>query len=178
MATPCRAFACSTPRPHAASWFNRAVPHKLAGGLLLASALLAIAPQARADFFADNEARRAIHDLRQRHLALTEENGKLRESLQSTQSQVDTLRSELARLRQRDEQLARELAELRRTMPSATSSSAEDKTGNTVAGSALAAAASTTGTAAESPSRAEDSNGEKAAFDAALNKFRTDFCGG
>lgn len=172
MATPCRAFACSTPRPRTTPWFSRAVPHKLAGGLLLASALLAVAPQARADFFADNEARRAILDLRQRHLALTEENSKLRESLQSTQSQVDNLRSELARLRQRDEQLARELTELRRTMPSATSS-AEDKTGNTVAGSALAAAASTTGTAAEAPTRAEDSNSEKAAFDAALNKFRT-----
>ena len=100
MATPCRAFACSTPRPHTTPWFSRAVPHKLTGCLLLTSALLAVAPQARADFFADNEARRAILDLRQRHLALTEENSKLRESLQSTQSQVDTLRSELARLRQ------------------------------------------------------------------------------
>lgn len=177
MAMPCRAFAFSTTRQPIAAWPRHVVPQRLAGGVLLAALLAGVAPQARADFFADNEARRAILDLRQRHLALTEENSKLRESLQNTQSQLDTLRNELARQRQRDEQLTRELTELRRAMP--TTSSAEDKTGsNTVAGSALAAATSTAGTTTEAPARTEEGNSEKAAFDAALNKFRTsDYAG-
>lgn len=177
MAMPCRAFAFSTTRQPVAAWPRHVAPQRLAGGVLLAALLAGAAPQARADFFADNEARRAILDLRQRHLALTEENSKLRESLQSTQSQLDTLRNELARQRQRDDQLARELAELRRNMPSATNNT-EEKTASPVAGSALTAATSTAGSATEAPARAEDSHGEKAAFDAALNKFRTsDYAG-
>ncbi|MDO4769241.1 MAG: hypothetical protein Q4A11_02575, partial [Brachymonas sp.] len=177
MALPCKAPAFYTAR--AAAWPSRATPHRLAGSLLFIALLWAVAPQqARADFFADNEARRAILDLRQRHLALTEENGKLLESLQTTQSQVDTLRSELARLRQRDEQLTRELAELRRAMSTASNSAEEKANSNTVADSALAAASSTAGSATEAPARTEESSSEKAAFDAALNKFRaSDYAG-
>ena len=131
-----------------------------------------LAPQARADFFADNEARRAILDLRQRYLALSEENSKLRESLKTTQSQLESLRGEVSRIRNREEQQARELAELQKRLNQA---SAEDRS-SPPANQATPAA--TAGAAAEAPLRAEDAQSEKAAFDAALNKFRSnDYAG-
>lgn len=139
----------------------------------LLAVLIGIAPQARADFFADNEARRAILDLRQRYLALSEENNKLRESLKTTQSQLESLRGEVSRIRNREEQQARELTELQKRL---NQSSAEDRAGSTLASQATPAA--TAGAAAEAPLRAEDAQNEKAAFDAALNKFRSnDYAG-
>ena len=141
------------------------------GSVLLMALLGSAAPHAHADLFADNEARRAIIDLRQRYLALSEENSKLRESLQTTQTQMESLRGEITRVRSREEQLARELADLKRT--AAAAANAEEKTGsaNTVAGSPLSAAGSATAVA-EAPARPEETANEKAAFDAALNKFR------
>lgn len=87
---------------------------------------------AHAALFEDDEARRAILDLRQRveqqrqatqtlQQSLTEElrraneeNSTLRRSLLELQNQIEALRTELARLRGSDEQLARDLADVQR----------------------------------------------------------------
>lgn len=85
----------------------------------LAAAFLAAAP-ARAALFEDDEARRAILELRQRveqqRQALedlrraNEENATLRRSVLDLQNQIETLKSEIARLRGTDEQITRDLA--------------------------------------------------------------------
>jgi tol-pal system protein YbgF len=91
--------------------------------IALASSLFAVGAQAA--LFEDDEARRAILELRQRveqqRQGLTEElrrsneeNAGLRRSLLDLQNQIETLRSELARMRGQDEQLARELADVQR----------------------------------------------------------------
>jgi len=83
------------------------------------------APVAQAGLFEDDEARRAILELRQRidsqRQGLTdelrrsnEENAQLRRSLLELQGQIDALRSEVARLRGQDETLARDLSEVQR----------------------------------------------------------------
>lgn len=80
---------------------------------------------AQAALFEDDEARRAIIELRQRieqqrqGLAedlrrATEENATLRRSLLELQSQIEQLRAEVARLRGSDEQLARDLADVQK----------------------------------------------------------------
>jgi tol-pal system protein YbgF len=80
---------------------------------------------AQAALFEDDEARRAILELRQRveqqrqGLAedlrrANEENATLRRSLLDLQSQIEQLRGEVARLRGSDEQLARDLADVQK----------------------------------------------------------------
>lgn len=84
---------------------------------------------AQAGLFDDEEARRAILDLRQRVDAVrqeseqrdaqqatraAEENALLRRSLLELQNQIETLRADMARLVGQNEQLAREIAELQR----------------------------------------------------------------
>ncbi|MDB5900837.1 MAG: hypothetical protein JWP22_1428 [Ramlibacter sp.] len=80
---------------------------------------------AQAALFEDDEARRAILDLRQRMeqqrqgtadelRRATDENASLRRSLLDLQNQIEALRSELARMRGQDEQLSRELADVQR----------------------------------------------------------------
>ena len=80
---------------------------------------------AQAALFEDDEARRAILELRQRveqqRLSTedelrraTDENATLRRSLLELQSQIESLRAELARLRGQDETMARDLAEVQR----------------------------------------------------------------
>jgi tol-pal system protein YbgF len=95
---------------------------------LLATALAAASlfgATAQAALFEDDEARRAILDLRQRVEAqrqaqteelrrASEENSTLRRSLLELQSQIEALRAELARLRGQDETLARDLSETQR----------------------------------------------------------------
>ncbi|QKO21890.1 tol-pal system protein YbgF [Rhodoferax sp. BAB1] len=86
------------------------------------------APSAHA-LFNDDEARRAIIELRQRvessrseaeqraaeqATRSTEENAQLRRSLLELQSQIETLRAEMARLVGQNEQLTRDVAELQR----------------------------------------------------------------
>ena len=106
------------------SWRARA-------GLLLAVAALLAGP-ARAALFDDDEARRAILDLRtrveQQRLAneaalqrqtdelrrSTEENGLLRRSLLDLQNQIEALRGDIARLRGQNEQITRDLSEVQR----------------------------------------------------------------
>jgi tol-pal system protein YbgF len=90
--------------------------------LLLA---LAAAGSAQAQLFPDNEARKAIVDLRtateQQHKAqadlnkdLTEQIATLRRSLLELNNQLEALRGELARQRGGNEQLARDVSELQR----------------------------------------------------------------
>jgi len=80
---------------------------------------------AQAALFSDDEARKAILELRQRQDAhkqatdaatvrLDDENAQLRRSLLNLQGQIDALRTELSGLRGQNEQLARELAESQR----------------------------------------------------------------
>lgn len=101
----------------------------------LAALLLLAGSPATAALFGDDEARRAILDLRQRFEAhreaqtrqaeelrrqteelrkLNEEVVPLRRSLLDLQSQIDALRSELAQARGRNEELTRALAEVQR----------------------------------------------------------------
>ena len=82
--------------------------------MLLAAAAMLLAHPAHADLFADNEARRAILDLRQRYQMIDEENAEILANQQKMQKEIDTLRGELSRTRTREEQLARDIAELQR----------------------------------------------------------------
>ncbi len=98
---------------------------------LLAASLVAaslVGAPAQAALFEDDEARRAILELRQRveqqRLGLgglteelrraNEENGTLRRSLLELQNQIEALRSELARMRGQGETVARDLSEVQR----------------------------------------------------------------
>ncbi len=107
------------------SWRPLATTLLLAGGVLLAG-------PSRAALFEDDEARRAILDLRgkveqQRTAAdaaiqrqsedlrrAAEENGLLRRSLLDLQNQIEALRGELARMRGQNEQLTRDVSEIQR----------------------------------------------------------------
>jgi tol-pal system protein YbgF len=89
---------------------------------------LAASSVASAALFEDDEARRAILDLRQRVEAqrlagerqvdelrrATEDNAQLRRSLLDLQAQIESLRGEIARLNGQDERLARDLADVQR----------------------------------------------------------------
>jgi tol-pal system protein YbgF len=107
------------PMPAFASAIRRA------GGVLLALAVTS----ASAGLFDDEEARRAILDLRQRIDAArqeadqkngeetrraTEEGNQLRRSLLDLQNQLEAARAEIAKLRGANEQLARDLSEIQR----------------------------------------------------------------
>jgi tol-pal system protein YbgF len=103
--------------------------------ITLMSALLAAGP-ARAALFEDDEARKAILDLRARvqnideqqkarlteqsnaaaaaSAQLTEQIAALRRSLLDLNAQLENLRAEMARMRGQDEQLTRDVAELQR----------------------------------------------------------------
>ena len=94
-------------------------------GLLVGASLLAALAGADAALFSDDEARKAILDLRQRADAqkaatesiekrLTEENNQLRRSLLDLQNQIEALRAEQARLRGQAEQASRDIAEAQR----------------------------------------------------------------
>jgi tol-pal system protein YbgF len=98
--------------------------HRPVLAVVLATAAL-FSASAQAALFEDDEARRAIIDLRQRmeqqRQALsdelkraTEENASLRRSLLDLQSQIEALRSEAARLRGTDEQITRDLADVQK----------------------------------------------------------------
>lgn len=89
--------------------------------LLTAFLLSWVACTAQAALFEDDEARRAILELRQRQDAsqeesrrANEETGQLRRSLLDLQNQIEALRSELARQQGQNEQLARSVADLQR----------------------------------------------------------------
>ena len=80
------------------------------------------AASAQAALFEDDEARKAILDLRQRvdqnseqlKARLAEQGDQLRRSLLDLNNQIEALRTEMAKLRGQNEQLARDLAEVQR----------------------------------------------------------------
>jgi tol-pal system protein YbgF len=97
----------------------------MALGALGCALACTLALNANAALFEDDEARRAILEMRQRldgtQQRLTDElrkvnedNAQLRRSLLDLSTQIDTLRGELAKLRGQDEQLARDVAEVQR----------------------------------------------------------------
>lgn len=88
--------------------------------------LLGLTLSAQAALFDDDEARRAILDLRQKVDAsqlravedlrkVNDENLQLRRSILDLANQLETLRADQAKLRGQDEQLARDVAEVQRT---------------------------------------------------------------
>eukprot|EP01012_Entosiphon_sulcatum_P016875 TRINITY_DN21742_c0_g2_i1.p1 TRINITY_DN21742_c0_g2~~TRINITY_DN21742_c0_g2_i1.p1 ORF type:complete len:253 (+),score=67.85 TRINITY_DN21742_c0_g2_i1:1038-1796(+) len=89
-------------------------------GAALAAALLCTSAGSQAALFEDDEARKAILDLRQRVEAvrqqtdqrLTDENGQLRRSLLDLQTQIEQMRGDLARMTGQNEQLTRAVSEL------------------------------------------------------------------
>jgi tol-pal system protein YbgF len=90
--------------------------HALAGLLGL---LLAVTGPARAALFEDDEARRAILDLRQKLEATnnalkaqSEDNAQLRRVLVEMQGQLDTVQAELGKSRGAQEQLARDVSDM------------------------------------------------------------------
>ncbi len=87
--------------------------------------LVACFGHASAGLFDDEEARKAILDLRQKNVAseqkladetrrATEDSAQLRRSLLELQAQLDTANAEVAKLRGQNEQIVRDLAELQR----------------------------------------------------------------
>lgn len=103
-----------------------------AGAAAVALVALGLALPAQAQLFPDNEARKAILDLRTKvsedherlqaqvtqlnkaNAELLEQLRQLRLGLVDLNAQIEQMRSEMARLRGQDEQLAREVAELQR----------------------------------------------------------------
>ncbi len=89
-------------------------------GAALAAALLCASAGSQAALFEDDEARKAILDLRQRVEAvrqqtdqrLSDENGQLRRSLLDLQTQIEQMRGDLARMTGQNEQLTRAVSEL------------------------------------------------------------------
>jgi tol-pal system protein YbgF len=94
--------------------------HTLLRGAALAAALLCVSVGSQAALFEDDEARRAILDLRQRVEAmrqqtdqlLADENGQLRRSLLDLQNQIEQMRGDLARMTGQNEQLQRTVSEM------------------------------------------------------------------
>ncbi len=101
----------------------------------VATCVLTIACSASASIFNDNEARKAILDLRQRvdlikqetdskHIetvkTLSEEDASIRRALVDLQNQLNQARSEVENLRGQNEQLMRDVAELQRKFKDAT----------------------------------------------------------
>ena len=98
---------------------------KLLRGLVLATSACAALTAAHAGLFEDDEARRAILELRQRvdasrqaadaaQAKQSDDNAQLRRSLLDLQSQIEAMRADMANLRGQDEQLARDVADLQR----------------------------------------------------------------
>ena len=82
----------------------------------IAAALVGVTCGAQAALFEDDEARRAILDLRQRVETMrersTEENAQLRRSMLELQNQLEATRGELQRMTGRNEELTKALADL------------------------------------------------------------------
>ena len=147
----------------------------------LALAALAAAQGALAQLFGDDQARQAILDLRQRfdqavnaQNRLVDENAQMRRGMLDLQRQLETLQGELARSRGQDEQLTREISELKRAQASS-QQALEDRLRKLESGQATPA-----DPAASAPGSTEPaaSGGEKQEYDAALAVFRAgDFKG-
>jgi tol-pal system protein YbgF len=117
-------FSC----PPRGAWLKATGPGALMTRALWFVMVLACAMtpwSAHAALFSDDEARRAILDLRKRvdenneaartrQAELVEQINQLRRSLLELNTQIEQLRAEMARMRGQDEQLAREVSELQR----------------------------------------------------------------
>jgi tol-pal system protein YbgF len=98
----------------------RSAQRALWRGAALAAALLCASAGSQAALFEDDEARKAILDLRQRVEAvrqqtdqrLSDENGQLRRSLLDLQTQIEQMRGDLARMTGQNEQLTRAVSDL------------------------------------------------------------------
>ncbi|MEN9473004.1 MAG: hypothetical protein RLZZ495_1093 [Pseudomonadota bacterium] len=103
----------------------------------IASTALLVCCSSHAGLFEDDEARRAILDLRQKIQELqtrldskledgnrrsTDENSQMRRSLQELQNQIEVNTAEIAKLRGQNEQLLRDLSEIQRQQKDATQS--------------------------------------------------------
>lgn len=109
-------------------------PVALRSPLAVAVLTLTMAGSASAGLFDDEEARRAILELRQAHAELklqvetsekkateaarrsTEDGEQFRRALLDLQNQMEALRGDVAKLRGQDEQMARDLADIQRRM--------------------------------------------------------------
>ena len=85
------------------------LPQLVVAGLLASSAI-----SAHAALFGDDEARRAIIELRQRADSLQQSQEQTRRSLLDLQSQIEALKVDQAKLRGQNEQLMRDSSELQR----------------------------------------------------------------
>jgi tol-pal system protein YbgF len=105
------------------------------GYFIIAASMLAVSSLASASIFNDNEARKAILDLRQRvdmikqeadsrHAesvkSLSEEDASIRRAMVDLQNQLNQARSDVENLRGQNEQLMRDVAELQRKFKDAT----------------------------------------------------------
>ena len=99
---------------------------RTAFGAMACALACTLSPIAHAGLFEDDEARKAILEMRQRldtsQLRLTDElrkanedNAQLRRSMLDLSGQIEVLRGELARMRGQGEQYARDLSEVQRT---------------------------------------------------------------
>ncbi|HRN76254.1 tol-pal system protein YbgF [Ottowia sp.] len=148
--------------------------------LTLAVAALVMVPAAQAQLFGDDQARQAILDLRQRfdqaveaQNRLVDENTQMRRSLLDLQQQIESLRGELARSRGQEEQVTRELSELKRGQTSS-QQTLEERVRKLEADAAARASAATDPAAAgpTTPSEPIASGSERQEYDAAMAKFR------
>jgi tol-pal system protein YbgF len=140
----------------------------------------------QAQLFGDDEARRAILDLRQRFdqavLAqnrLVEENTTLRRSMLKLQSDIDSLRDDLARQRGREDELEHELAQVKAQQAQLTTAAQNQSQppGTPPDENAPAASPDNQGSAAGAAPAAASAS-EKQEFNAALGKFQSgDFRG-
>lgn len=151
---------------------------------VLALACLGAQGAAHAQLFGDDQARQAILDLRQRfdqavtaQNRLVDENTQLRRSMLDLQQQIESLRGELARSRGQEEQLLRDIEELKRAQ--ASQQTLEERLRKLEAGEANRTAADPADAGGGvNPMTGEGSAGEKPDYDAALATFRAgDFKG-
>ena len=150
---------------------------------VLAVAALAAAQGAQAQLFGDDQARQAILDLRQRfdqavtaQNRLVDENAQMRRGMLDLQQQIESLRGDLARSRGQEEQVTRDISELKKAQADNQRLLDERlRKMETVpgAGASEAGAGSAPGSVIS-----EGSPSEKQDFDAALALFRAgDFTG-
>ena len=150
---------------------------------VLAATCLMAQGAAQAQLFGDDQARQAILDLRQRfdqsvaaQNRLVDENTQMRRSMLDLQQQIESLRGELARARGQEEQLTRDLSELRKLQ---TAQQALDERLRKLEAAETARAADPAAVATPPPLHNESAaGGEKQDYDAALAVFRAgDFKG-
>lgn len=151
---------------------------------VLAATCLMAQGAAQAQLFGDDQARQAILDLRQRfdqsvaaQNRLVDENTQMRRSMLDLQQQIESLRGELARARGQEEQLTRDLSELRKLQ---TTQQALDERLRKLEAAETARAADPAASATPPPLSADTTAGgnDKQDYDAALAVFRAgDFKG-